>query len=486
MLLAQKEPDEYLLVRFGDPDVGSPFVTSNANEFLGAVNALSAGGGGDCPELSQSALLTAVGASRSDSTLFLFTDADAKDASLGTAVNAAAQEKRTKITPVLNGACGSAGFVAAQQRVDSVYKRNAEETGRQLFVLRSSEVNRTFDLVRPQLTGNFVSILSANGTMGGTTSTFDVPIDSTVRDATFSVSIDTVNTISLLRPSGTVVTASDPGVKMTDLSSGRIITVNTPESGLWKLQVAGQGAFSVAAKATSSLQFASFNFVTLEGESIGSETRHEGFFPIEGQPVVGSNQTGLADLTGQFSTANFTLLAQNGQPLQQMSLMQNNPDASADEFVGTFGLPSEPFRVSVSGIDGNGVLYQRLFPALFRAQSIIVSVDTHSSAGSLAVGQATTIKFVVHNLGAAQTFTVIAGNNKNFATQSTPKTLTLASNATATVDVVITVPRNTAIGTEVVLTTAVVSSSDPAVNNSASVNLLTTAKIFLPVIIRSP
>ena len=51
------KPTNWVVERFGDPDVGPPFATEDASAALSRVQALSAGGGGDCPELSQAGLL---------------------------------------------------------------------------------------------------------------------------------------------------------------------------------------------------------------------------------------------------------------------------------------------------------------------------------------------------------------------------------------------------------------------------------------------
>lgn len=83
-------PKQYLLVRFGDPDVGPPFETFDASAFLGAVNALSPSGGGDCPELANTALLQAVSRAKRGSSFYLFTDASSNDGSLLQAVIATA------------------------------------------------------------------------------------------------------------------------------------------------------------------------------------------------------------------------------------------------------------------------------------------------------------------------------------------------------------------------------------------------------------
>src|SRR6185295_4544691 len=217
-----------LLQDFNDPGVGGAFVTQDADAFLAAVNGLSASGGGDCPELSQTGLLRAVAASQNDARLYLFTDASSKDASLAGSVIAAAQAKQIQITPLLFGSCSP---------VDPAYIREAQETGGQLFLLSPFEAGLTFSLIRPQLKGNLVPVISAGGTLSSGSKEFTVPIDSSVESATFSVSIDSKGPINLLRPSGATVVGGDAGVTITELSSGRVVTVSSPETGLWRLQV---------------------------------------------------------------------------------------------------------------------------------------------------------------------------------------------------------------------------------------------------------
>ncbi len=453
------EPDQYLLETFNDPTVGTPLVTRDADVFLAAVNALFASGGGDCPELAWTGLQRAVDASASDSTLFLFTDASAKDAFLASNVIAAAQKKQITITPLLTGTCSP---------VDPTFIRAAQETGGQLFLLAKSQVAQAFVLVKPQLSGDFVTILLVNGTLPGGPQEFEVPIDSSITNVVFSVSVDTLTSVSVLRPSGAAVVPGEPGVTITNLSAGRIITVNAPETGKWHIQIAGTGAFSASAKANSSIQFASFQFVELTGRPA-----HEGFFPIAGQPVVGSDQTGLASLFGPFATANFQLVSQSGATIQPVNLAQGNPDAAADEFVGVFGLPSQPFRVAVTGFDTSGLLYERLFPTLFRAQTVEVTVDT--AILSLPAGATTPVNFIVRNLGNPASFNIVVTDNRGFITRVQPKLLTLDTNASGAVTVDVTVPTATPDGTNVSITTTATSTTDPSVTNSAALNLTTVS-----------
>lgn len=450
-------PAQYLLQSFSDPDVGTTFVTQDPDAFLAAVNSLFASGGGDCPELSQTGLLRAIAASLPDATLYLFTDASAKDSSLAGNVIAAAQAKRIQLNYPLFGSCSP---------IDPAYIQGAAATGGQVFMLNGSEAGLIFNLIRPQLPGNLSPIMSVRGALASGTQSFDVPIDSTVESATFSVAIDSKGPIALFRPSGAAVVGSDAGVTITELTSGRFVTVNSPETGNWRLQVAGTGAFSAQALANSSIQLNSFQFVELTGRP-----DHEGLFPIAGQPLVNSEQKALASLLGVVNTTQFKLLSDNGSLIQSISLAQNHPDAAADEYVGDLVLPVQPFRVAVTGLDATGLPYQRLFPTLFRAQSLGVSISDGSNIPSLIAGTTTTLTFVVQNLGSTNTFRIIAADNRGFVSRVEPTLLNLAGGASASVAVDLTVPAGTPDGTDVSLTVTAGSNTDPNILNSVSVRL---------------
>lgn len=454
-------PEEYLLVRFGDPDVGPPFVTADPGAYLSRVGSLFPGGGGDCPELSQTALLQAIGASRKDSKLFSFTDASAKDAGLANAVNAAAQAKRIRITHLLTGSCSP---------IDPAYFSNSEETGGQLFLLNQfqGEVGKVFDLVRPQLFGDFVTLQRSRGTLVGTGGReFVVPVDSTLSTAVFSVAIDVKQSVTLRRPSGAVVVAGEPGVTVTQLASGAIFTVGDPEPGAWRFSFTGSGEFRFAAQGNSPLDLFVFEFVELKNPT------HEGYARLAGQPVVGTTPTGIANLIGPFSSASFRLVDESGATLQAVTLSQGDPDAAADEFVGSFALPPAPFRVAASGLDGSGQPYERLFPTLFRAQTVRVGLNPDSVVSGLPPGSTTTLRYDVENLGPDRTFRIVGFNADNFITRLQPAILTLAAGATGTVEVDLTVPTGTPADTDVSLTVTATALTDPTVTNSATTDLFT-------------
>ena len=249
------------------------------------------------------------------------------------------------------------------------------------------------------------------------------------------------------------------------MRSGRIFTVDAPETGFWRFEVTGTGDFSVSVKANSSIQFSTFTFVEL------IESRHTGLFPIDGQPLAGS-QTALATLLGPFGSAQFELLSSSGDFSTTLNLTQGGPNAADSQFVGTVALPTEAFRVSVSGADTAGQAYQRLYPVLFRARTIGVTVDSGVIMEQIPAGETTTVKFIVTNIGDPATFEMVVTDNLGFVSRVAQSSLTLDTGASGVVDVDVTVPVGTPGGTSVSVIATAISTGDPDVNNSATLELV--------------
>ena len=79
-------------------------------EFLKALQALTAHGGGDCPELAFTGMVNALEAGpQPGSSMFVFTDASAKDADKDVSVISDAQDLDVKINFFTTNGCGSPG-----------------------------------------------------------------------------------------------------------------------------------------------------------------------------------------------------------------------------------------------------------------------------------------------------------------------------------------------------------------------------------------
>jgi len=452
------EPNEYLLEPFNDPFWGPPTLTADAPTYLAQVNSLFASGGGDCPELAMDGLLEAVNTADDDSTLYLFTDASAKDSGLYPSVNAVAGNKNINVNFILFGSCSP---------IDPGFQAVAAATGGQVFLLnRATETGSIFPLVRSQVGPPQVTLTHVAGTISGSRDV-QFPVDSSATLLSISISLDTVSSITVKRPDGSVVTASDPGVTLTGLSTGAIYLITSPQSGTWDVNLQGSGAYSadVRGKTTRDLlsqfpNFSSFDFVTLTGR-----VAHEGYFPIPGQPVVGGAQTVVARVSGTTSNVAFSAVTEAGDLLQTLTLAQGDPNAAPDDFVGTVALPAQPFRLVATGKDASGVAFQRTIPTLFRPAS--VKVTPTNQLDGLPQGQSVSLTYTVQNLGTAGTFSLTGRDGKSFVTSFTPTSLSLAASGSGNVTVTLLAPQSAAIGTVDSITLIATSTTNSNVTNSS-------------------
>ena len=225
----------------------------------------------------------------------------------------------------------------------------------------------------------------------------------------------------------------------------------------------------IAALARSSIQLFNFEFIE-PVESVSSV--HGGFAPILGEPISGATATARATVFDSASTPEFRLLDEEGFFLQTIDLVRVDLEAPFDEFVGSFPVPDVPFRVSAIGEDANGHFYERLFPKLFRPQSVQVTVDPATDNREVPIGRTTAFNFRVRNFGEMDIFRHNAIATTGFIPpRRTRPDLILDNGETGTFDIEVVVPNDTVEGAEVDLVAAVTSTTNPALTNSATLRL---------------
>jgi len=460
-LLPFVRPEEYLLVRFGDPDVGSPYVTESAADLLVQVNALSANGGGDCPEVSVTAILRAINAAKFGSRIHVFTDASSKDGSLKNSVKAAAKTKEIFVNFALTGSCSP---------IDPVYEEIARETGGQLVVLENtaSAVQNYFAVVEPALTGDLEPLLMLKRTLGAAADDSYIRVDSTMTSLVVNVNMDTKGTIRLYRPNGTEVLAGNAGVAISELPNGRVLNVTGPTPGSWRLNVAGTSgvAYTLAAHGNTPLRFHRFGFAELKGKLY-----HEGLFPIDGDPVVNVEATAVANVFGSFTNVSFVLAAEDGLILQSPTLAQGASDAAAEDYVGTVMPPAQRFRAYVLGTDVNGYDFIRAYPPMFLARPVQVEALAMDSDHEMFAGRSYRALYRVTNRGTnTASFKLAATTDHGSVSKLTPAEISLNAGAASEIEVLLDIPTGTAAGAVVFLTLTATNAADTTVSNSALVS----------------
>jgi hypothetical protein len=461
--LAQSDPDisptNYLFERFGDPDVGEPLISKSVSEILNAAFSLSPNGGGDCPELSQTALLKAIDAAEVRGQLHLISDASAKDSELKHKVAAAAQDKDIKINYEITGSCSP---------IDPAYIEVAQATGGQVFFIAPTEVDKLFNLIKPSLYGDLEPMLLVRGVHDGAVKEYTIPVDSSITGLTISVTSDSLTTASIYRPTGAEVTASDSDTSITSLATAKIISLTKPVTGEWKLAVSGSGVFSVSISGNSTISLNDFDFVEETGRP-----GHTGLFSINGQPVKNKTPiTAKAFITGAIDTATFDLRTEEGTLIKTIALDRGTGEVAIDEFVGNFDLPNERFRVYVSGKDALGNAYMRVFPNVYKAQSVSISPELASA--ELTANNTTTVKLTITNFGTADQFTISATNSLGLPLSINPTNVSLGENESKIIEVTLTAPDVQALSqlSGGILIVEATSQSNSGINNTAVVDLI--------------
>lgn len=456
-----EEPSQYVLAPFNDPDVGPVQVTTDPDAFKGGISGLFASGGGDCPELSNSGMLQALSAGDEGGSLFMFTDASSKDGGLAGAVSSLATSKDIKVFPITFGSCSP---------LDPAYIQIADESGGQVFELQRSEAGQITRLADFVVRSNAVDVLSVAGALAAPQS-FTAPVDSTMSRVTFSVSGTTA--VTLTRPDGSVVAASDPGVSFVSLSTGALYSIVDPAHGNWTISLGASSRFSLTVSGESELNLSSFRFV-----EPGGRPGHDGLFPIPGLPIRGVSNTALAVMSGSFASVGFELRTKSGTVLQPLDLSQRSSEAP-EEYSGDVTLPDTPFLVYATGQDASGLPFQRLVSATVRAQPVKIAAPLSQT---LTPGATTTYSFQVTNVGAADDFSFSAADDRRFVAGVSPQFFHLEPGATQTVAVTLAVPAGTASGTPDSLTVTVQSTTGTGAHNFAIVRSVVAGDTTPPTI----
>lgn len=363
------------------------------------------------------------------------------------------QQNSRRLAP---GTCGP---------VDSTYIHLAEQTGGQPLFLQPSEMAAAGHLMQETTRNNSDALLYATSHLGGQAREYTVPIDSAIKRVTFSLSFDAPGTkMVLLPPAGTGISSGKGGVESSEWTCGRIVSISSPERGNWRVQLSGTGRFWLRVIAQGDLYFQDVEFVRLGGR-IG----HEGYFKIPGQPLAGREQMLQATVSGALKSAVFQLVSAAGDTIQPVVMKQEAPDPDDHGFFGTLTLPHEPFRLAMSGLDAEGLPFQRMFLKQFRATT--VEIDLINKFEDLHAGTSSILRFLVHNYGEAANFHLLAVNSRGSIIPTDPADVEIAAGGSAEVKVDVTVPRETAPGTGITVTITVASTTDSDIHNGTSVAL---------------
>ncbi|XP_078674681.1 von Willebrand factor A domain-containing protein 7-like [Branchiostoma floridae x Branchiostoma belcheri] len=281
-------PSNFILVPFNDPDVGPAVVTNNPEEFKAAIGSLEADGGGDSPEYSLGAVQIALARSLPGSTIFVFTDAEAKDAELLESVTSLGIQKNIKVTFFLSGTVGRRRRRSERSRTRresgdrDTYLSIAQSTGGQVLDISKSEVFQTTKLVDLVVTSAEVNILQIRDAPAGT-GDHVIPVDLTMSDVIIQVTglgaeLQVLDPTGVLQETGENATVS---VEV-QLSDVLVVRVRDVTPGVWHVVVLSAVTYDLRVTAQSSVDFM-YAFV----DRTANDTEHPGVCDVDGRPVSG-------------------------------------------------------------------------------------------------------------------------------------------------------------------------------------------------------
>ncbi|XP_065943738.1 von Willebrand factor A domain-containing protein 7 [Magallana gigas] len=293
---SERIPEKYILVTFSDPvDLEENRVTNDADEMISWINGLTVSGGDDCPEYSLSGLITGATLSNHNSSIFLYTDAPAKDELRQTEVTEIMQRKN--LTPkfrVVNECAGRRKRDTYRyKRQSSVYDSIAQATGGD--VERFSSSQELADKVEEDLM-NELSIIQSNSSQAiyqnnQPSSMSIIKWTSTITDQLTNIEVD--NSIDFLRieingtsnssgillrhPNGSLVDLGSQDIIVQNSDFLTILSIKSPPKGQWTLEYIGSNPLTINVTASSSFDISSYL----------REISSEGFFyPISCNPVL--------------------------------------------------------------------------------------------------------------------------------------------------------------------------------------------------------
>jgi len=235
-----------------------------------------------------------------------------------------------------------AGFPCGA-RLDPSYFRVAEGSGGHLLLLAPEEIGDSAALLtafgdHPQ------TILRLAGSMTPGLHEFTVPIDSTVESVLFSISVQCLQAADVVRPSGALATGDD----VTDLPNFRaqhMVIVRRPEAGAWTIRVAGSGISGLVVQARSGIGISQPEF---------APAANTAFAAI---PSAGVETTLRIRLSGRAFDLHASVVSGQLTLLDELPLA---PSETEGTYLSQFTPRAEAFRLVVTGMDANGVAFQRM------------------------------------------------------------------------------------------------------------------------------
>jgi hypothetical protein len=223
-------------------------------------------------------------------------------------------------------------------KVDPAYVSVAEATGGKVLLFHPAELEGVaFDSSASRQHDE--TIFRSAGQLADEAHELIVPIDSTIESVYFVVSVQCLQVVTLLTPSGEELAIGMPGIEYHQFESVRLFVVPRPAPGVWKVLASGRGFFSMIVTAKTELRLDEVSFSDkLPSKSVAL----------------------AATMRGAFRQAAFHFVAGNGELIESLHLGAGDESGDRRTYAGPVTRPRRDFRLAVTGLDPNGFPFQRM------------------------------------------------------------------------------------------------------------------------------
>ncbi|XP_041658168.1 von Willebrand factor A domain-containing protein 7-like [Cheilinus undulatus] len=451
----ENEPAAYILVPFNDPDVGPVIRTTDPGIIQAVFESLIIGGGGDEGELSLSGLELALRAAPSNSEIFLFTDAPAKDKGLKNSILTLIERTQTVVNIMISGTTSNnrrrrraAGQSKNSRITDEdiqLYRELCQASGGQTVEVTKTELPEAASIISDTLNSSVVTLVQA-ARNPGKEDVFSFIIDESITDLTVHVTGRSV-TFILTSPTGESQESTDAtGSLITSRRSvGNLQSVKLKKvDGLWEVRMVSTNPYTLKVIGQSPIDFL-FDFVKK------SQGPFEGYDSVNTRLRAGVNGSLLVSLTGS-NTATVTEAVLLGSWSSEEIEGIVEPQGSGSFLVHFSRMPSDEFVVQVKGRDDSfesraSIFFQRVVPTTFKTSDLMITADADSIIVPTAPFE---VPFSVMAHSKGGNFTIRATNSRLFDS-TFPTSLVLTTGIPVNGTVTLTAPRTTPSGTDVTL-----------------------------------
>lgn len=241
--------------------------------------------------------------------------------------------------------------------VDPAYLEVSESTGGQLFLFQKNEVAQSAFVLNAPHT-HPATVLRAVGNLNGTRD-FEFPVDPGMSSFLVLASVQCRNAILVYRPGGSELTDRNSALSV-DLQAGRIVRIDQPEAGPWRVRLTGNGLFvlSVLTKADTAVTAVAFSLS--RSAASGEEP-----MPRMKNPLFGVRQDVEVRLTGEASDLKLQLVDASGDRVSDIAALERIGEGL---YLASLTPQAQRFRVLVTGTGPSALPFARMYPVLFQAQ----------------------------------------------------------------------------------------------------------------------